>query len=276
MSQNYFLRDHNATGSEWERLDEFHHGMKSFLKGRLSFAPIEDPRRIIDVGAGSGAWAIQAAEIFPESQIVAADIKPLPPRPFPSNVSFQELDIVNPLAVVELAESFDVVHIRLLFYHVCCISAVLKNATRLLKPNGWILIEDCGKHVGHEASKGPAMLTFEKMYMSMIRSKGLDPIIGEHLEKYLRELDCYSDINARCVPLILTTDQQRAGETPEIRSLSNALRTTIERIVTGPIGEDMKAAGLTPELQKAWADERNDPVFHTTHDFWFIWSQKKM
>ncbi len=49
------------------------------------------------------------------------------------------------------------------------------------------------------------------MYMSMIHSKGLDPIIGEHLEKYLRELDSYNDINARCVPLILPTDQQRAG-----------------------------------------------------------------
>ncbi|PBK86348.1 S-adenosyl-L-methionine-dependent methyltransferase [Armillaria gallica] len=278
MSQNYFLRDHNATGSEWERLDEFHNGMRSFLEGQLSFAPIENPRRIIDIGAGSGAWVIQAAEMFPESQIVAADIKPLPPRPFPSNVSFQELNIIEPLASVELAESFDIVHIRLLFYHIPekHISAVLKNATRLLKPNGWLLIEDCGKHFGHEASKGPAMTTFEKMYMSMIHSKGLDPIIGEHLEKYLRELDSYNDINARCVPLILTTDQQRAGETPQIRSLSNALRITIERIATGNIGEDMKAAGLTPELQKAWADERSDPAFHTTHDFWFIWSRKKM
>ncbi len=91
---------------------------------------------------------------------------------------------------------------------------MLKNATRLLKPNGWLLIEDCGKHFGHEASKGPAMTTFEKMYMSMIHSKELDPIIGEHLEQYLRELDSFNDINARCVPLILTTDQQRAGICP--------------------------------------------------------------
>ncbi|PBK63882.1 S-adenosyl-L-methionine-dependent methyltransferase [Armillaria solidipes] len=276
MSQNYFLRD-NSTDSEWKRLDEFHDGMRSFLEGRLSFAPIENPRRIIDIGAGSGAWVIQAAEMFPESQIVAADIKPLPPRPFPSNVSFQELDIINPLAV-ELAESFDIVHIRLLFYHIPekQISAALKNATRLLKPKGWLLIEDVGKQFGLEASKGPTMTTFEKIYMSMLRSKGLDPIIREHLEKYLRELDCYSDINARCIPLILTTDQQRAGETPQVRSLYNALRVTIERIATGNIGEDMKSAGLMPELQKAWANERSDPAFHTTHDFWFIWSWKNM
>ncbi|KAK0499110.1 S-adenosyl-L-methionine-dependent methyltransferase [Armillaria luteobubalina] len=275
MSQNYFLRD-NATDLEWKRLDEFHDGMRSFLGGQLSFAPIENPRRIIDIGAGSGAWALQAAEMFPESQIVAADIKPLPPRPYPSNVSFQKLDIIKPVAE-ELAESFDIVHIRLLFYHIPekQISLVLNNATCLLKPKGWLLIEDCGKQIGLETSKGPAMVTVEKIYMSMLRSKGLNPIIGEHLEKYLRELDCCSEINARCVPLVLTTDQQRAGETAQIRSLSNALRITIERIATGNIGEDMKAAGLTPELQKAWVDERSDPAFQTTHDFWFIWSRRK-
>ncbi len=118
---------------------------------------------------------------------------------------------------------------------------------------------------------------------------------GNILKKYLQELGCYSDINARCVPLILTTDQQRAGicpayffcifllgihislgETPQICSLSDALRVTIERIATGNIGENMKSAGLTPELQKVWADKRSDPAFYTIHDFWFIWSRKKM
>ncbi|KAK0460536.1 uncharacterized protein EV420DRAFT_1670879, partial [Desarmillaria tabescens] len=219
----------------------------------------------------------------------------LPPRLFPSNVSFHELNIINPLAAVELTESFDVVHIRLLFYHICVIfcgcllfpqpstqipekdiHAVLENATRLLKPNGWLLIEDCGKHLGHESSKGPAMATFEEMYIGMLRSKGLDPIIGEHLEQHVRELNCYSEINTNCVGLILTTDQQRAGSTPELRSLSNALRVTIDRIAMGNIGEDMKSAGLTPELQKAWAEERNGPAFQNTFDFWFVWSRKKI
>ncbi|KAK0224210.1 S-adenosyl-L-methionine-dependent methyltransferase [Armillaria fumosa] len=251
--------------------------MRSFLGGQLSVAPIENPRRIIDIGAGSGAWVIQATEMFSESQIVAADIEPLPPRPYPSNVSFQELDIIKSLAK-ELTGSFDIVHIRLLFYHIPekKISPALKNATRLLKPKGRLLIEDCGRQFGLETSKGPAMITFEKICMSMLRSKGSDPTIGEHLEKYLRELGCYNETNARCVPLVLTTDQQRAGETPQTRSLSNALRATIERIATGNIGEDMKSAGLTPELQKAWADERSDPAFQTTHDCWFIWSQRKM
>lgn len=127
------------------------------------------------------------------------------------------------------------------------------------------------------------------------------PPFSHHFESYKSNIlkstsDCYSDINARCVPLILTTDQQRAGICPahffcvfllgiqfiflqekHHKSVRfNALRVTIERIATGKIGEDMKSAGLTPELQKAWADERSDPAFHTTHDFWFIWSRKKM
>ncbi|PBK63899.1 S-adenosyl-L-methionine-dependent methyltransferase [Armillaria solidipes] len=275
MSQGYFLRDHNTAGSEWDRLDEFHNGMRSFLKGGLSMAQIENPCRVLDIGAGSGAWAIQAAQMFPRAEVVAADIRPLPARPFPSNVTFQELDIINPGALEP--ESFDVVHIRLLLYHIPekRIPAVLENATRFLKPNGWLLIEEPGKHFGHEASKGPAMATLEKMYMAMLHSKGLDPVIGEHLEEHIQRLDSFSEINVNCVQLTLTTDQDRAGLTSEIRSLSNALRVTIERVATGTIGEDMKSAGLTPEMQKSWAEERRDPAFHTTHDFWFICARRK-
>ncbi|KAG7445342.1 S-adenosyl-L-methionine-dependent methyltransferase [Guyanagaster necrorhizus] len=167
---------------------------------------------IIDIGAGSGAWVIQAAEMFSDAQVLTADISPLPPRPFPPNVSYEELDIMNPLAAIDVAESFDVVHIRFVFYHIPKghIKAGLKNATRVLKPDGWLLIEEFGQRVGQEASKGPTA-TVEEVYIGMLRSKGMDPIIGEHLEEHMRELDCYSEMNSKCVRLTVTTDEERAG-----------------------------------------------------------------
>ncbi len=49
-------------------------------------------------------------------------------RSFLSNVTFQELDIINPGAVEP--ESFDVVHIRLLLYHVRAICHFLQALCR--------------------------------------------------------------------------------------------------------------------------------------------------
>ncbi|KAK0460549.1 S-adenosyl-L-methionine-dependent methyltransferase [Desarmillaria tabescens] len=274
MDSRYLMRDYNTAGSEWQRLDELHNGIRIFLDGQLSLADISNPREIIDIGAGSGAWALQAAQMFPEAHVVASDISPLPPRLFPPNVTFEEIDILKPISGKQ--ECFDVVHIRLVLYHILekHIHDVLEKATMMLKPGGWLLIEDFGRHTGHETSKGPAMATFEKMYIGMLRSKGLDPIIGEHVQEYLKELNSFSEINANCERLVLTTNEDNAGS--KVRALSDAVRVTIERLVTGVIGEDMKSVGLTPELQKAWKDERNDPAFHTTYDFWFTWSRKKM
>ncbi|KAG5718712.1 hypothetical protein E4T56_gene16591 [Termitomyces sp. T112] len=62
------------------RLDELHNGIKAYFKGALAFTDIKNPKAILDVGAGSGAWAIQAAQQYPDATVVAADISPLPDR----------------------------------------------------------------------------------------------------------------------------------------------------------------------------------------------------
>ncbi|KAG6894081.1 hypothetical protein C0992_007578, partial [Termitomyces sp. T32_za158] len=62
------------------RLDELHMGIKAYMKGALTFADIKPPGSILDLGAGSGAWAIQAAHQYPNATVIAADLSPLPDR----------------------------------------------------------------------------------------------------------------------------------------------------------------------------------------------------
>lgn len=49
---------------EQDRLDMIHHMFKLALGGKLFLAPIENgPLRILDIGTGTGIWAIEAGTI---------------------------------------------------------------------------------------------------------------------------------------------------------------------------------------------------------------------
>jgi hypothetical protein len=84
--------------------------------------------------------AIQAAQMYPEAEVIAVDISPLPQRfvqvphliqarkstsrlirPLPANVKFQQLDLSSDSELPFGPETFDVVHIRFALIHVCLI-----------------------------------------------------------------------------------------------------------------------------------------------------------
>ena len=47
---------------EQDRLDLSHHIYKMLFQGALHRAPVKDPRRVLDIGTGTGIWAIDFAE----------------------------------------------------------------------------------------------------------------------------------------------------------------------------------------------------------------------
>jgi len=77
--------------TEAERLDEQHGVLKELMEGRLHFAPISSsgiPFKVLDIATGTGLWAIEFGDQFPEADIIGTDLSPIQPTLVPPNVRF--------------------------------------------------------------------------------------------------------------------------------------------------------------------------------------------
>lgn len=66
--------------AEQERMDMQHHIYLMIFSGELYRAPI--PRkvgRVLDIGCGTGKWAIDFADMHPEADVVATDLSVIQP-----------------------------------------------------------------------------------------------------------------------------------------------------------------------------------------------------
>jgi ubiquinone/menaquinone biosynthesis C-methylase UbiE len=119
-----------------EGLDLTHHMLALALDGKLHFAPIGDnPQRVVDIGTGTGIWAIDFADQFPSAEVIGTDLSPIQPSWIPPNCKFELDDAQLPWTFPD--NYFDFVHIRCLMGSIKDWPALYKEVYRCLKPGGW-------------------------------------------------------------------------------------------------------------------------------------------
>ena len=120
-----------------EAMDINHHVLTLLLGGRLHLAPIpRDVGKVLDVGTGTGIWAIDFADEYPNAQVLGTDLSPIQPYWIPVNCKFEIDDAELPWTWSE--GTFDYVHIRYLVGAVADWPRLFRQAYAALKPGGWI------------------------------------------------------------------------------------------------------------------------------------------
>ncbi|KAL2132740.1 hypothetical protein VTI74DRAFT_3423 [Chaetomium olivicolor] len=131
----------------WEPNDEQHaesmdmqHHMCLLVLGddRLHLAPLkeENLQKILDVGTGTGIWAIDMGDRYPRAEITGIDVSPIQPSWVPPNVRF-ELDDAN-LDWTWRDNTFDFIHSRMMIGTISDWAKYFREAFRCCKPGGWI------------------------------------------------------------------------------------------------------------------------------------------
>lgn len=64
---------------ELDRMDLDHH-IFGLLIGELHLAPLTCPQKILDLGTGTGLWAMDAAEMYPSAEVIGTDLSPTQPN----------------------------------------------------------------------------------------------------------------------------------------------------------------------------------------------------
>lgn len=195
---------------EVNRLDFQHYMMRSALHGNYA-APISAPQDILDVGCGTGRWAIEMAQIFPAARVIGVDVAISPidsttQEKLPSNYTFQGGNILEGLALPDA--SFDFVHQR---YMIGAIPAerwpnTVSELMRLTRPGGWVELVEAGTSRGG----GGALETVDKWVAAVLARRNLNIHLGARLGDFLQSAGL-QDVTVREVPLPLGQYGGRIG-----------------------------------------------------------------
>ncbi|KAK2051198.1 methyltransferase domain-containing protein [Colletotrichum caudatum] len=137
--------------AEHERLDAQYRAFAEVMGGKVFHAPAADgfpgrPRKILDIGCGTGIFTVQLARLFPSAEVIGVDLSPVPAGRHGDapNARFLLGSVADLLGRGELAAgSFDYVFQRLTILGIVGWEAHLRDVVApLLAPGGVVELQE--------------------------------------------------------------------------------------------------------------------------------------
>lgn len=170
---------------EHKRL-EFQH---FFLKGLLHanyLAPLEEKSTasILDVGSGTGRWAIEMAQHFPQSTVTGIDLQAITISA-PLNTVFIQHNALEGLPFI--SDCFDYVHSRLLVAGIPAASweHLLREYARVTKPGGWIELLEGGTTI---INAGPQTKQYLAWWDQLSQRRGINASLINQLPLIMQQV----------------------------------------------------------------------------------------
>lgn len=272
--ESYFLPNDEI---ESDRLDLFHEILTRCCDDQLFKAPITPhPQRILDLGTGTGIWAIDVGDLYPSAQILGNDLSPIQPTLVPPNVTFEVDDMEN---TWEYSSQFDLIHARYLAGAIKDWPRLIEQAFKFTRPGGWVEFQDFDMEFytrNGEFKPGCAMDTWTKIVVDGLQKMGVEPEPGPKLEKWLTKAG-FTNVHQEVHPIPV-------GVWPKSKKMKEIGALDYHQFLEGLEGISMhiftNTAGWKPEeVQVFLVEVRKDLKnrrLQAQHDFYVVYAQKPL
>ncbi|KAG5918902.1 hypothetical protein E4U61_001376 [Claviceps capensis] len=258
---------------EQNREDLKHSMLMMLTENKLFFSPIGDhPQKILDIGTGTGIWAVEVGDRYPSAKVRGIDIAPIQPKWVPPNVSF----IVDDCELDWIERDVDLAHFRFTIVILKNTSQVLGHAFESLRPGGWIELQEFLPTVlcddGTMPDDDPVKVLYEKIERSFEKF-GLRVTLPPKLEPYLREAGFE---NIHCQIMKVPIGPWAKDNTMHIIGLYQKL--SVREVMPSLSGRPFQALGMSEaEIEVTIAMARKgleDPNVHRYFNYYFWYAQK--
>ncbi|KAL3420426.1 methyltransferase domain-containing protein [Phlyctema vagabunda] len=124
---------------ENNRLDLQSHLCYLTFGRQLALAPLDNVKRVLDVGTGTGIWAINFADEHPDMEVIGMDLSPVQPLFVPTNLMFEIDDLEETWT---FSSKFDYIHASMMCGSFHNWPKFYKQSFENLNSGGYIEIQD--------------------------------------------------------------------------------------------------------------------------------------
>lgn len=221
---------------EQDRLDIFHKVVtEARVLDGLIYAPHPRNGRFLDLGCGTGIWAIEVSHKYPDAFIVGVDLAPIQPANIPRNCDFYApFDFESPWAMGE--DYWDYVHLQMGCGSVASWPSLYRRIFAHLRPGAWMeQVEiDLEPRCDDRSLDGLA-LRYWYQYLKQATEQTMRPVAHSAREtiRNLQEAG-FTEIDHQMVGLPLNPWHQDDHERNVARWYNLAISESIENLSLAP------------------------------------------